>query len=297
MPKVFNESKHQSTFDQDGFVLVDNFYSDDDLNELNNLLRNFEQYTEAYLDGAGDTINNMENGKFFTRHFRDLKTEEQIRFDLSLISNRAIQRFLSVEYKCVAGLGIFKRANSPNSHVKLHVHHSNLAPDNPLPGLSMFAPLHDLSEKLGPLGFIKGSHKLWQDDLSYTLTDMQECYPDIYPLMQSFLTTVTPLAGQAIVFDQFTIHAGEPNTHPTQDRMAMTAEFIPANEDCVLFLPAWNDKGKIAALKGRHVTKLPLEFSNKHRWVPEHLGEEIMSIDNYQPLEITKEKFLQSCRK
>ena len=50
-----------------------------------------------------------------------------------------------------------------------------LAPGSPQPGLSLFAPLDDLDADLGPLALIKGSHKLWENDLSYTLSTHVNC--------------------------------------------------------------------------------------------------------------------------
>jgi len=294
---LFKNQQHQASFEQDGYVLLDDFYTPEEIGQLNLRLENFDQYTEAKVKGSGDTINSVEKGIFFTRHFIDLQLEEKIRAELAYAANKALQKFLRTEYKSVAALGILKLPDSPNSEVPMHVHHSNLAPGNLLPGLSMFAPLTDISDALGPMAFIKGSQELWRKNLSYSLTYMRESYPDLYPLMRSYLTTVAPKAGQAIVFDQFTIHEGLPNTHASLSRLAMTAEFIPTEDQCVLFLPTWGKDGKVESLSGKKVLQLPFEFSKKHRWVPEHLGDEVMKVDNYQPLEITKDKFLQSCRK
>ena len=219
-----------------------------------------------------------------------------MRLKLSQVSNRALNRFLNIEFKNVATLGICKRADSPGSTVDLHVHHSNMAPDSPFPGLSLFAPLNDIDDALGPLAFIKGSHELWKDDLSYTLTYMKEAYPDLYPLMQSYLTPVSPSAGQAILFHQFTIHKGLPNIHKTSGRLAITAEFIPDILDCVLFLPKFDERGRVTSLHGRRVRKLPLRFSKRHRWVPEHLGEEVQTIDPYRVRTISADEFEHLCR-
>jgi len=294
---LFKDQQHQASFEKDGYVLLDNFYTHEQIDQLNIKLDNFDQYTEAKIKGSDDTINSAEKGIFLTRHFVDLQLEEKIRAELAHTANKALQKFLTTEYRSVAALGILKLPDSPNSEVPMHVHHSNLKPGNLLPGLSMFAPLTDLTDALGPIAFIKGSQQLWRNNLSYSLTYMRESYPNIYPLMRSYLTTVTPKAGQAIVFDQFTIHEGLPNTHSSLNRLAMTAEFIPTKDQCVLFLPTWGKDGEVESLSGKKVLRLPLEFSKKHRWVPEHLGDEVMKINNYQPLEITKEKFLRCCRK
>ncbi len=293
---IFNDAIIQAAFDADGFAILDVFFNDQDIADLNQLLRGFEDHTEACLTGANGTINSVEKGLFLTRHFEDLELEESIRLALSQIATKAMQRYLSVAYKNIATLGIYKRPNSPDSTIDLHVHHSNLAPGSPLPGLSLFAPLDDLDADLGPLALIKGSHKLWENDLSYTLTYMQQTYPELYPLMESYLTTVMPQAGQAIVFDQFTIHKGLPNTHKSSGRLAITAEFIPEDQDCVLFLPKYDSQGRVTALRGRQVKKLPFEFSRNHRWVPEHLGDEVLTLDPYRVRTISADEFNACCR-
>ena len=292
----FKDKDLQISIERDGFVVLDNFFSPEEVTRLRGLLVGFEKYTEAYQGISSDPINDVEKGIFFTRHFQDLEREEAIRLELSAACNLALNRFLSVDYKNVGALGIFKRANSAGSTVDLHVHHSNLAPDSALPGLSLFAPLDDLDDALGPLALIKGSHELWKNDISYTLTYIKEAYPQLYPLMNSYLTTVSPSARQAILFDQFTIHKGFPNTHRSTGRLAITAEFIPKNFDCVLFLPKFDERGRVASLHGRRVTKLPLRFSKRHRWVPEHLGEEVQTIDPYRVREISEDEFRRCCR-
>lgn len=293
---LFNDLKLQTAFERDGFVVLDNFFSAEDIAKLRNILDGFEQHTEACLEGKSGTINSLEKGLFFTRHFQDLELEESMRRQLSVACNTALSRFLSIAYKNVAALGIFKRANSPGSTVDLHVHHSNLAPDSPLPGLSLFAPLDDIDDALGPLALIKGSPELWKDGLSHTLSYMKETYPQLYPLMQTYLTTVYPSAGQAILFHQFTIHKGLPNKHQKSGRLAITAEFIPENLDCVLYLPKFDERGGLASLQGRRVMRLPFEFSRRHRWVPEHLGEEVQTIDPYRVRAISEEEFKRCCR-
>jgi ectoine hydroxylase-related dioxygenase (phytanoyl-CoA dioxygenase family) len=293
---IFADSGIQKAFDANGYAILDDFFSAHDIDRLSGLLRGFDELTEAVVDGATDTINSVEKGLFLTRHFQDLRLEESIRSEMSKIANKAMQRHLSVAYKNIAALGIYKRPNSPDSVVDLHVHHSNLAPGSPQPGLSLFAPLVDLDAELGPLALIKGSHKLWENDLSYTLSYMRQAHPELYPLMESYLTTVIPMAGQAIVFDQFTIHKGLPNTHKHAGRLAITAEFIPADQDCVLFLPEFDSDGNIAKLRGRQVNKLPLEFSRNHRWVPEHLGDEVLTLDPYRARPISVDEFKACCR-
>ena len=292
----FNDTNLQNSFEHDGFVVLDNFFSTEEIEKLRYILAGFEKHTEAYLGERADSINDLEKGVYLTRHFQDLDLEEKIRLELSTACNSALNKFLSIDYKNVGALGIFKPADSPGSTVDLHVHHSNLAPDSPLPGLSMFVPLDDIDESLGPLALIKGSHELWKGDLSYTLTYIKEGYPQLYPLMQSYLTTVYPSAGQAVLFHQFTIHKGLPNIHPTAGRLAVTGEFIPEDQDCVLFLPNFDANGSVVSLQGRRVTKLPLRFSKRHRWVPDYLGETVYTIDPYRVREISEEDLKRCCR-
>lgn len=292
---LFNDAALQESFDTRGYAVLDDFLADDEVARLRGLLKDFHKHTEAYLNGTSGTINNLERGKFFTRHFQDLMFEEGLRTELALITQQALQKFLSVPYKSVAALGIYKPPRSPNSAIDLHVHHSNLAPGSPLPGLSLFVPLDDLNTELGPLAFVNGSHKLWEDDLSYTLTHMVAAYPELYSLMEDYLTTLSPGAGQAIVFDQFTIHKGLPNIHATAGRLAITAEFIPEDQQCVLFLPKFDSTGNVVSLHGREVLKLPLEFSTKHRWVPENLGDEVMTLEPYRLRPISTDEFEDRC--
>jgi hypothetical protein len=293
---LFNDSNLENSFNHDGFVLLDEFFSSDDIARLRIVLESFEKHTEAYLKGTSGTINDIEKGMYYTRHFQDLALEESIRSELSVACNQALKKFLSVEYKNIAALGMFKPPGSPESVLDMHVHHCNMALGSPLPGLSMFVPLDDIDDALGPLALIKGSQELWKDDLSYSLTYIKETYPRLYPLMQSYLTEVCPAAGQAILFNQFTIHKGLANTHKTAGRLAITAEFIPEDLDAVLFLPKFDEQGGVVSLHGRRVKKLPLEFSRRHRWVPEHLGEEVQTIDPYRARTISEKEFKRCCR-
>ena len=292
---LFKDGELQESFDSNGYVFLDDFLADDDVARLRELLQDFHKHTEAHLKGTSGTINSIEKGKFFTRHFENLELEKNMRAEMADIAYYALQKFLNASYKTIAALGIYKPPCSPNSVIDLHVHHSNLAPGSKLPGLSMFVPLDDLDDALGPLALINGSHKLWENDLSYTLTHMDEAYPALYPLMENYLTTLSPRAGQAIVFDQFTIHKGWPNIHQTAGRLAVTAEFIPEEEQCVLFLPKFDGEGKIISLHGTEVLKLPLEFGTKHRWIPEHLGDEVLTLDPYQVSPISRDKFESCC--
>ncbi len=148
---------------------------------------------------------------------------------------------------------------------------------------------------LGGCLLVLESHKLWGNDISYTLTHMDDAYPALYPIMGNYLTTLSPRAGQAIVFDQFTIHKGWPNIHQTDGRLALTAEFIPESEQCVLFLPKFNSEGKLISLHGKKVLQLPVEYSEKHRWIPEHLGEEVLTLDPYKIRPISRDEFESCC--
>ncbi len=76
---LFDDPHIQDAFDHDGYALINDFFNRDELIELRLLLKNFEQHTEAMIAGTEGTINSVERGIFFTRHYQDLDLEETVR--------------------------------------------------------------------------------------------------------------------------------------------------------------------------------------------------------------------------
>ena len=67
---LLNDANLQNAFERDGFVVLDNFFSTEEIARLRNILESFEQHTEASLGGKGDTINDVEKGVFLPGIFR-----------------------------------------------------------------------------------------------------------------------------------------------------------------------------------------------------------------------------------
>jgi len=79
---------------------------------------------------------------------------------------------------------------------------------------TVWCPLVDVNQDNGALGVIKGSHRFYDHVRPSPSPQYTPPFKDQLPLIFRYLTIVDLTAGQAIVFDNRTIHASPPNTTP-----------------------------------------------------------------------------------
>jgi len=77
---------------------------------------------------------------------------------------------------------------------------------------TVWCPLVDVNEQNGALGVIKGSHRFYDHVRPSPSPQFAPPFKDQLALIFPYLTIVKRKAGQAIIFDNRTIHASSPNT-------------------------------------------------------------------------------------
>ena len=77
--------------------------------------------------------------------------------------------------------------------------------------MTVWVALVDTHEQNGALGFIRGSHRFFDKPIGSPSPEFQTCPQGHEALLYEYLEFVPLKAGEAVVFDNRTIHGATPN--------------------------------------------------------------------------------------
>ena len=191
----FRDDKTQQQFDEEGYAVVDLFEPED----VAELLQYYRQLTDAGYGGRG----------FHISMDRDADFTQRVAQKLMPIFERCTSRCFK-DYKLFISSFVIKEHDT-NAIVPPHQDWT-FTDESTFASATVWAPLVDVDIDNGALGLIKGSHRFFD----YIRHSPTQRFPS--PFLQNQTATVFPYlnivdmkAGQALVFNNKTIHASPPN--------------------------------------------------------------------------------------
>lgn len=187
---VFKDEKLQQTFEENGYVIID-FYTSEEVAFLLNL------YEKLHPED--------EKGFYPSTFSKDKKYRQTADEEIRKIGNRSIEKYLD-NIKVVCGSFIVK---SPGEDSVMDVHQDmTLVDESEFTGINIWSPLIDLTSGNGLLYALPGSHRFFP---TYRGASVPTIYKDVYSEVKKYSTPLYLKAGQAVVFDQSILHWSKPN--------------------------------------------------------------------------------------
>ncbi|GAB5539477.1 MAG: hypothetical protein Salg2KO_15800 [Salibacteraceae bacterium] len=227
MPRIFTNTDLQSKLEKDGFVLTD-FIDSDRVSRLK----------EFYVEGLSD-LNDVGFTVGLDHHDKTL-VKETTDFLIKMLKGSVEQVFQSV--KIFTASYVVKH---PGSQAIVPPHQDwTFTNESKFATYTVWIPLVDTTIENGALCVIPGSHKLFDHPRSSPSPQSKSAIADHLFTLFPYARPIPMKAGQALVFDNRTIHASPPNISG-QPRFAVGIGV--ANEEAPLYhyfqLP--NDPSKL----------------------------------------------------
>jgi ectoine hydroxylase-related dioxygenase (phytanoyl-CoA dioxygenase family) len=188
---IFKTQEHQAQYEQDGYILIDNFLSETEIAEL---IAKYESSTSWFKDGFMSSIYIPQEGY-----------KEQVDAWLEPFAKRAADDYM-IDYEPIVGMFMVKGAGESSA---MYPHQDwTLVDENYYASFNIWIPLVDIDHHNGAMSIMKGGHKL-------PLTYRGSCVPDALADKEAFmpdkLTYMPMKAGQALIYDHRCIHVSPPN--------------------------------------------------------------------------------------
>jgi ectoine hydroxylase-related dioxygenase (phytanoyl-CoA dioxygenase family) len=210
--RVFKEDAVQRAFQENGFVTLPVLGSED-----------VQQLTALFQRSTGGAVENTEYGMYIGLEERDLPRKRALIQELSaLVVPRLREHFVD----CKPHLGSFL-AKAPGEDSYTYPHQDWTFVDTPeYVSMTAWIALVDTSEKNGALGFVRGSHSFFDKPVGSPSPDFQTCTQGHEAILYEYLEFVPLTAGEAVVFDNRTIHGAPPN-RTSAHRLAVAIGMTP----------------------------------------------------------------------
>lgn len=236
--RVFINENLQANFEKDGFVKI-------------SLLNNAEidQLKKLFIDHFGADVKNSDYGMYITLEEDDVSLKKQLIENISAIAFPRVQNYF---INCKPHLGSFL-VKAPGKYSYTYPHQDWTFVDSPqYCSVTIWIALVDTNKDNGTLGFIKGSHLFFDGLVGSPSPDFKTLTQGHEDIFYEYLEFISLKAGEAIAFDNRTIHGAAPNT-TKENRAAVAIGVTP--EECQLYhyylVPnsVQNEQRKIAKLK------------------------------------------------
>lgn len=207
MKRIFRDPQLQSSFEKDGFVIVD-FYSKDALSEV---LSFYHEMHPSELSGF-----------FPSAYSEDKSYRFKIDAELKRIGRTKFDEIF-MDYQEMNGCFIVKQ---PGPESYLHIHQDmTLVDESYFTGINVWTTTIDLTTENGVLYLLPGSHRFFPTYRGHTLPGF---YDPIQEEIKDYMIPYYLKAGQAIIFDQSIVHFSTPNI--SKDIRIATNVFIAHKE-------------------------------------------------------------------
>ena len=220
MNRILKDPVLQERFEADGFV------------RLPLLGRHeIEELTEYYMRHTGGDVKNSVYGMWVSLHDRDdIAFKRQTMDEIRRVTLPRLNEFF---IDCKPHLGSYL-VKVPNPRSFTFPHQDWTFVDNQrmqeLCSLTVWITLKDVSITGGTLGFVKGSPKFFDHVIGSPSPAIKTATQGHEPLLFEYLTYESVRAGDALAFNNRTIHAAMPNTTEEQ-RIALGIGMTPAEAD------------------------------------------------------------------
>jgi hypothetical protein len=231
MYKIFNEENLQASFENDGFVRLPQLLTQQEIEEI-------KQFYFKYTNG------NVENSVYGMYVSLDEKDTTKKIDTMKMIQEYLKPKLNKYLHDIKSHLGSFL-VKVPNKYSYTYPHQDWLFIDNEQEDMfsaTIWVSLEDIDVQTGSLGFIKGSHKFLNNIVGSPSPEIYTATMGHESLLLSYLTFPEVKAGDALIFNNKTVHAAFPNTTEKQ-RIAIGIGITP--EPAVLhhyFLNPENNK-------------------------------------------------------
>ena len=210
--RVLRDDRLQQELNENGFVTLPLLGSD----EIGRLKELFRQST-------GGRVENTAYGMYIGLEETDLERKraviEQV---LGTILPRANELFID----CKPHLGSFL-VKAPGADSYTYPHQDWTFVDSPeYRSMTVWTALVDVDENNGALGFVRSSHTFFDHPIGSPSPDFATCAQGHEAILYEYLQFVSLRAGEAVVFDNRTIHGATPN-RTDQLRLAVAIGMTP----------------------------------------------------------------------
>lgn len=218
----FTDIQIQQSFEKNGFVVLNNIVSDEEINEATKAFKELQQMS------AYNVTNKFESaGNFICKD-----TQKFVFNFIKEFSNKIAPRFADLD-NCDIGEGGTFFIKPPTDESILHPHQDSTVIDEVNHyGIFIWIPLTDITLENGPLYVLPGSHK-WGN--VYRSQHIPWSFRNQYKYLWKKMTPITVKKGDIICFDTSIIHAS--GTNKTKEfRIAACGALLPKKHTKVEYL-------------------------------------------------------------
>jgi ectoine hydroxylase-related dioxygenase (phytanoyl-CoA dioxygenase family) len=244
---MFKEDTIQKSFTQNGYVKLSLLEMED-----------VQRLTEIFEDLIGDDVKNTDYGMYISLEEEDLTLKTSI---IEKVSAVILPRIREHFIDCRPNLGSFL-VKVPGTNSYTYPHQDWTFVDSPrYCSVTVWIALVDTDENNGALGFINGSQYLFDQPIGSPSPYFQTFTQGHEDILYEYLEFVPLKAGEAVAFDNRTIHGAPPNLTNAK-RSAVAIGMIP--EEATLYhhylLPG-DDPGQ-----HRRIAKFKVDQQFFHRY-------------------------------
>jgi ectoine hydroxylase-related dioxygenase (phytanoyl-CoA dioxygenase family) len=193
---TFRDPQLQSAFDRDGFVKL-RLLTDSEINDLK----------ETFFPSTGGHVANTEYGMYISLEEEDVDAKRLI---IEQISKALLPRLDQHFIDCKPHLGSFL-VKAPQDCGYTYPHQDWTFVDPPSVSATVWVALVDVNDANGNLGFVKGSHNFFDSVVGSPSPEFQTPCQGHESVLYEYLEFVPLTAGEAVVFDNRTVHGATPN--------------------------------------------------------------------------------------
>ncbi len=210
--RVLRDDQRQQDLDEKGFVILPLLGSDER-----------QRLKELFVQSTGGSVENTAYGMYIGLEETDLERKRGvIREVLATVLPRAQEHFAD----CKPHLGSFL-VKAPGADSYTYPHQDWTFVDTPeYRSMTVWTALVDVDESNGALGFVPGSHTFFDKAIGSPSPDFATCTQGHEAILYEYLQFVPLKAGEAVVFDNRTIHGAMPN-RSDQLRLAVAIGMTP----------------------------------------------------------------------
>ncbi len=220
--RVFLDPAVQRSMEENGFVTL-SLLGRDEVRRL----------TELFVESTGGVVENSAYGMYIGLEEKDLARKRAL---IERLSGVLMPRLGEHFADCKPHLGSFL-VKAPGADSYTSPHQDWTFVDAPgYRSMTVWVALVDVDEANGCLGFVRGSHEFFDKPIGSPSPDFRTCAQGHEAVLYQYLAFVPLEAGQAVVFDNRTIHGAPPNL-TTAPRLAVAIGMTPRDADlCHYFL-------------------------------------------------------------
>lgn len=237
MVNTFNNIDSYNTFIKDGYVKIPSLIDSNDVIEL-------KKYFEEHLN---HDIQNSIYGMYVSIDEKEKQKSANAMKKIQDVVSIKLNKHLH-DYKTHLGSYLVKM---PGPYAFTYPHQDWLFVDNKNKddfSCTIWISLEDIDKDSGTLGFIKGSHKFLDNIVGSPSPEIKTATMGHEELLLSYLKIEAVKAGDALLFNNKTIHAAFPNTSNI-NRIAVGIGITPLQSDIFHYFLKPRTKNIIYKLK------------------------------------------------